>query len=259
MMLTQRILTSTVLLLCAASAHATTITIMSATSIANAQAEETAWVQSTFGSNWNPQILETFEGFNASNQTGYNSLSTGVGTFGVMAGSQAGDPSQSNGTKLDQFTLLNAADTPFSGRYNTTAGGNNWLDSNDITQIQLTTSLSTLIFMITDVNDCGGILTLQTADGTTSNAFAHAPTAKDGNIYFVGITSASALGTIKWLNNSTNDGWGIDDLGTVVDPPPPYNPPTSPVPEPSAWPVLGAGLIAIPLVRKYRKARAPQA
>jgi len=245
---------------CAVSASATTITIMSASSIANAQAEENAWVTSTFGNNWDPQILETFEGFKASNTSGYNSLATGVGTFSVMPGSQAGDPVQSNGTKKDQFTILNAADSPFSGRYDTTPGGNNWLDSNDITQIQLNTSLTTLLFMITDVNDCGGILTLQTGDGTTSSAFAHAPTARDGNIYFVGITSSNALGTVKWLNNSSNDGWGIDDLGSIVDPPPPppYQPPTSPVPEPSAWPILAAGLIAIPLMRKYRKPRISQ-
>ena len=235
----------------AASAGATTITILPASSVVNADAEENAWILSNFGSNFNADILETFEGFTASDQTGYSSLSTGVGTFSVTPGSQPGSPTQSNGTKKDQFTILDSADTPFSGRYNTTPGGNNWLDSNDITGIQLSTSLDTLVFMITDVNDCGGTLTIKTADGTTSSAFAPYPTAKDGNLYFVAITSSSPIGSVKFLNNSTNDGFGLDDFGTVVDPPPP----PAPTPEPGTLSIAAIGLISIALFRKYKASR----
>ncbi len=244
----KRVLISLLFTLLAASANATTITIQSASSVANATAEENAWILATFGSNYSADILEGFEGFTASDATGYTSLATGVGTFSVAPGSQAGDPSASSGTKQDQFTILNAADSPFSGRYNTTAGGSKWLDSNDITKLQLTTSLDTLIFMITDVNDCGGTLTIQTADGTTSSAFAAPPAAQDGNIYFVAITSSSPLGTVKWLNSSTADGFGLDALGTVVDPP-------SPTPEPGTMSIAGAGLAAIALFRKYKLSR----
>lgn len=235
----------------AASAGATTITIMSASNAANASAEENAWILSNFGSNFKADILATFEGFTASNQTGYSSLSTGAGAFSVTPGSQAGDPTQSNGTKKDQFTILNSADTPFSGRYNTTPGGGNWLDSNDITGIQLSTSLDTLIFMITDVNDCGGTLTIKTADGTKSSAFAPYPSAKDGNLYFVAITSSGPIGDVWFLNNSRNDGYGLDDFGTVVDPPPP----PAPTPEPGTLSVAGLGLIGVALARKYKASR----
>lgn len=233
----------------AASAGATTITITSASSVANADAEESAWILSSFGSNFNADILATFEGFTASDQTGYSSLSTGAGTFSVTPGSQPGDPTQSNGTKKDQFTILDSADTPFSGRYNTTPGGNNWLDSNDITGIQLSTSLDTLVFMITDVNDCGGTLTIKTADGTKSSAFAPYPSAKDGNLYFVAITSSGPIGDVWFLNNSRNDGYGLDDFGTVADPPPP---PPTPTPEPGTLSIAGIGLIGIALFRKYK-------
>lgn len=247
----QRILIWTLFFFLVASAGATTITILPATSTANAIAEQNAWIIANVGIYFDADILETFEGFTASNIVGYNSLVTGVGTFSVMPGSQPGDPTQTNGTKTDQFTILNAADSPFSGRYNTTPGGNNWLDSNDITQIQLNTSLTSLVFMITDVNDCGGTLTIQTADGTTSSAFASYPAAQDGNIYWVAITSSSPIGTVKWLNNSNNDGWGVDDFGTIVDPPPP-----SPTPEPGTLAIAGVGLAAIVLVRKYKTGRA---
>ena len=233
----------------AAFASSTTITIVPAGAgpgaIPTAMSDRNAWILSTFGPGWNPQILESFESFGFGP---YNSLSTGAGTFSVMPGSQPGDYWQSNGTKTDQFTILNSSDTPFSGRFNTTAGGNNWLDSNDITQIQLTTSLSTLFFFITDVNDIGGTLTIKTADGTSSSGFA--PNAADGNLYFVGIHSSGPIGSVQWLNNSNNDGWGVDDFGTAVDPPPP--PYRSAVPEPSSWPFAAAALVAIAAIRKYR-------
>ncbi len=243
----KRILLSILLVATAASASATTITVQAESSIANLVAARNAWILSTFGVNWDPQQLENFESFGYGP---YNSLATGAGTFSVMAGSQAGDPVQSNGTKTDQFTILNASDTPFSGRFNTTAGGQNWLDSNDITQIQLTTSLSNLYFFITDVGDCGGVLQIQTGDGTTYS-FPALNYTSDGNMFFVAINSASSIGSVKWLNNSSNDGWGVDDFGTAVDPPPA-------VPEPASWPIAAAGLLAIPLIKKYRSRSARQ-
>ncbi len=234
----------------AASAGATTITILSATSVANADAEENAWVLSTFGNNFIPEPLETFNQFTASDQTGYSSLTTAVGIFSPTPGSQAGSPTLSTGTKQDQFTILDSAVTPFSGRYNTTPGGGNWLDSNDITRLQLATSLNTLIFLITDVNDTGGTLTIKTADGTRSSAFAPPSVAQNGNLYFVAITSSNPIGDVWFLNTSNHDGYGLDDLGTVVDPPPP-----APTPEPGTLSMAGVGLLAIALVRKYKASR----
>ena len=236
----------------AASAGASTITIMPASSIANAYADESAWVLSTFGSNFVPETLENFNEFTASDTSGYTSLSTSVGTFSVAPGSQPGNPTWSSGTKQNQFTILDAADTPFSGRYSTTPGGGNWLDSNDITGIQLSTSLDTLVFMITDVNDVhpGDTLTIKTADGTESSAFEQSPEAKNGNLYFVAITSSAPIGDVWFLNNSHADGYGLDDFGTVVDPPPP-----TPTPEPGTLGIAGVGLAALIWGRKWQNSR----
>ena len=232
----------------AVSAGATTITIESATSVTNAYAEENAWILANFGTNFDANILANFENFTPSASTGYASLSTGIGTFSVMPGSQAGSSVWSTGTKKDQFTILDSADSPFNGRYNTTTGGSNWLDSNDITQLQLATSFNTVFFMINDVNDVGGTLTIKTADGTQSSTFAsHGP---NGNLYFVVINSSGPIGDIYFLNSSNFDGYGLDDFGTPVDPPPP-----TPTPEPGTLSVAGLGIAAIALVRKYKASR----
>jgi hypothetical protein len=211
------------------SANATTITITSAGSVASATAARDAWLVSNFGAAATTQNLENFESF------GYGpfaQLATGPGTFNVMEGSL---PSFSNGTRNNEFTVLNNSDTPFSGRYNTTSGGNNWLDSNDITKLQLLTSLSTVFFFITDVNDIDGALRIQTADGTSATNFAAA--GADGNLYFVGITSSGPIGSIQWINNSQNDGFGLDDFGTAK-----YN---SSAPEPANSLAMGTGLLIL--------------
>ena len=238
------------LILSAASAGATTITIMPASSISNAYADENSWVLSTFGSNFEPETLENFNEFTASDTSGYTSLSTSVGTFSVAPGSQPGNPTWSSGTKQNQFTILDAADTPFKGRYSTTPGGGNWLDSNDITDIELSTSLNTLIFMITDVNDIGpsDMLTIETADGTESSAFAPEPPAENGDLYVVAITSSGPIGDVWFLNTSTADGYGLDDFGTVVDPP-------APTPEPGTLGIAGLGLVALIGARKWQTSR----
>src|SRR5882762_9400906 len=212
-----------------ATANATTITIMPASNIANAAAVRDVWIVSNFGLGATIQNLENFEGFGYGP---FTQLATGPGTFSVMEGAL---PSFSNGTRHNEFTVLNNSNTPFFGRYDTTPGGNNWLDSNDITKLQLLTSLSTVFFFITDVNDIEGALRIQTADGTSATNFAAAAT--DGNLYFVGITSSGPIGSIQWINNSQNDGFGLDDFGTTK-----YNTST---PEPSTSLFMGTGLLIL--------------
>src|SRR5260370_26418390 len=180
------------------SANAANIAITPAGSVADATAARNAWFASNFASGATIQNLENFEGFGYGP---FTQLATGAGTFSVMQGSLA---SYSNGTRNNEFTVLNNSNTPFDGRYNTTPGGNNWLDSNDITKLQLSTSLYTVFFFITDVNDIDGALRIQTADGSSATNFA--PHGVDGNLYFVGITSSGPIGSIQWLNNSQNDG-----------------------------------------------------
>ncbi len=212
------------------SASADIITILPATSIANAAAERNAWLTTNFGSGTTAQSLETFENYAYGPWT---SLTTGAGTFSVMPGSL---PSIGAGTQRNQITVNNNPNSPFSGRYNTTPGGKKWLDSNDITKLQLTTTFDILYFFITDVNDWAGGLEIQTADGTTSYFPRHNT---DGSIFFVGIASADSIGYVRWLNTVQSDGYGLDDFGTAKWPP------QAPVPEPATWIVPAIALLII--------------
>jgi hypothetical protein len=222
-------------------ASADIITIIPASSIANGVADRNTWLDANFSSGATAQTLTSFED---DTKGPWTSLSTSVGTFSVVAGSQS---STGSGTHKNEFTVLNSSDTPFQGRYNTTPGGNNWLDSNDITKLQLTTSLDTVYFFITDVDDTGGRLTIQTADGSTATFAANTG---NGSLFFVAITSANPIGYIRWLDTSRADGYGLDDFGTVK-----YS--TAPVPEPASWVMAGVALFLVSVIvqRRERKGR----
>jgi hypothetical protein len=223
------------------SASADTMTIIQASSVANATADRNTWLTENFGTGAMPQALTGFE--NDSTGT-YTSLSTAAGTFSVAPGSLV---SAGSGTRTDVFSVLNKSDTPFQGRYNTTPGGNNWLDSNDITKLQLTTSLDTVYFFMTDVDDTGGKLTIQTADGSTSSNFTNPA---NGDLYFVAITGPDAIGYIRWLNSSQADGYGLDDFGTVKFPTAAN---LAPVPEPASWIIALIGLFLVSVVAQRRE------
>jgi hypothetical protein len=227
-------------------ASADTITIIQASSIANATADRNTWLTENFGAGATPQALTGFEN---DADGSYTSLATAAGTFSVVPGSL---PTTGNGTHKDDFTVLNSSESPFQGRYNTTPGGKNWLDSNDITKLQLTTSDDTIYFFMTDVDDTGGKLTIQTEDGSTSSAFTKPA---NGDLYFVAITGADAIGYIRWLNTSQADGYGLDDFGTVK-----YSSPllsAAPVPEPASWIILGVAMFLLwaAVGRRERKER----
>lgn len=98
-------------------ASADTITIIQATSVANATADRNTWLQETFGAGATANSLTGFENDATGNDT---SLATAAGTFSVVPGSLA---STGSGTHTDVFSVLDSSDTPFQGRYNTTSGG----------------------------------------------------------------------------------------------------------------------------------------
>lgn len=227
-------------------AGADIITIIPASSVAAGDADRNNWLAANFSSSATAQTLTSFED---DTKGPWTSLSTAVGTFSTVAGGQG---STGSGTGKNEFTVLNNSDTPFQGRYNTTPGGKNWLDSNDITKLQLTTSLDTVYFFISDADDTGGTLTLQTADGTTVTF----PTnTGNGSLFFVAITSVDPIGCIRWLDSSRADGYGLDDFGTVTYPSPKPN--LSAVPEPASWVIAAVGLFLISVIvqRRERKAR----
>jgi len=222
---------------CIIPAAADVITILPATGISNALTEENSWITTNFGVGASGDVVTTFENLAYGP---YTSLITNIGTFSTISG---GSGSTGAGTGGNSFTILNNSNSPFSGRFNTTPGGKSWLDSNDINKLQLSTNATSLFFFITDANDQGGHLMIQTADGTIVNF----PTGNaNGNIFFVGITSTDPIGTIQWLNTSTADGFGLDDFGIVQLPDP------SPVPEPASWPSAAAALLIVAAAVRLR-------
>jgi hypothetical protein len=218
------------------SASADIISIIPATSIANATADRDAWLTANFGIGTTAQTLTTFENYAYGPWT---SLTTDIGTFSTMPGSL---PSSGAGTQRNQLTILNNPNSPFSGRYNTTPGGKRWLDSNDLTQLQLTTTFDSIYFFITDVNDWSGELEIQTEDGTISYFPCNN---ENGSIFFVGITSSGPIGYVRWMNTNRADGFGLDDFGIPKSP--------AAVPEPATWLVAAAALLIVAAAVQVRE------
>lgn len=98
-------------------ASADSITILSASNTAGANADLNTWLTNDFVHGSTADTITTFEN-DADGH--YTSLSTGIGTFSAMPG---GLGSTGAGTGKNQFSVLDSADSPFNGRYNTTPGG----------------------------------------------------------------------------------------------------------------------------------------
>jgi PEP-CTERM motif len=211
-----------------------------AAKIAAAPGVRDTWISSTFAAGSTAVSLEDFEGYTPA--VNFNAAHlTGAGTF-----TPSGLPSSGSGTGNVEFSILDAATSPFSGRYNTTPGGDNWLDSNDITELTLAplNSITSLFFFIGDANDVGGALRLEitTAGGTTTWNF---PTAQpNGSLYFVGISdfSPGEITSIRLVQTNTHDGYALDDFGTVS---------VGQTPEPGTLGLMGLGLVG--LMARFRR------
>lgn len=234
-------------LLMAGSASAATVSIVRSTTnntrSQNVLDARDAWLTYVSGLG-SITAMEDFEAYQAG--THYSTLDTAVGRF--VAG---GSVSTGAGTRRREVSIHDQNTTFFSGRFNYTDGGANWLDSNDITDVSLLfldlPPVHFLSFVITDVNDVNGSLVLQFADGSSmTTPLAFGGRNPSGVSYFVSY-EGEALSSVRWLNSSTNDGWGIDDvfigMRQTGDPV---------VPEPSTYALIGAGLLAVGVARRRR-------
>lgn len=210
--------------------------------LASAEATRAAWLGTA---NWT--VLEDFESFTAAFPAGYTSLATGIGTFQTDPSGQGSAPGNA-GTGLNEFVILNSALTPFAGRFNTTPGGANWLDSNDITNFYLSVGVptSTLFFFMTDAEDVGAAgqlrITARDAQNNATSTVVSTAVLGNGAIHFVGIQAEGLIEEVRWLNGQRNDGFGVDQFGAVV------------IPEPASFFLLGSALLGAGLYHRRRKA-----
>lgn len=221
------------MLLAAAPAHALYISVSSSPLTA----------QSAFEAELSNTTKEDFEGFSA--LTFGDPISTAVGDFSATG---------ANGTGVclsgcDELVILDAANSPFSGRFNTTAGGANWLDSNDISEVTWNVStggtFSGLGFMLMDPSDVGANLTITLIDGSTISQTINFQQT-NGSLFYVsayldGLATSATVTLTNSGSQTTNDGFGIDDVivGTV--------------PEPGTLALLGLGLIGLGFSRRRKK------
>jgi hypothetical protein len=213
-------------------------------SLAGAQAARNAWLGTSIGS-----IIEDFEGFPAQFPTGYSSLDTAIGEFRANPAGSGGS-SDAAGSTLNEVVVLNSSTSPFGGRFNTTPGGANWLDSNDITDFSLLVSVPTnvLFFFMTDTEDIGtaGLLSISARNSfgdIVQEVVSLAPLA-NGASHFIGIRSQGNIEQVRWINGENNDGFGLDDFGVA----------TGQIPEPSTYVLLGSALLGAAFFRRRRKA-----
>lgn len=165
----------------------------------------------------NVTVIEDFEGQQFAADTSRTPLVTAVGTFTTIPGSIcgascSGDPDESYVRDSSEF-----------GRFNTTDGGANWIDSNDNSALVLTAGIAGytfdyLSFFLTDVDDVGQTPTfsIDIGDQTFSIAADEFGNTKqgDGDLFLVTLEFLSPVETaVITMNIDTGDGFGADDFG----------------------------------------------
>lgn len=237
----------------AASAASVNVTLTqyagNAAGIAAAKADQAAFLGGNI-----LKASEGFEGFAASpagNSGGAagnpttNPVVTGVGTFRSLA------PNACGGSCVTPSEHLQVRSGNVWGRYNTTAGGANWLDSNDNSGMEWEIapaagigSFDRISFLLTDVDDVGKVSFNISTRGDVASATGTILNAKPGNGALSLVTMVfdhTVSDLFIGLNIDKQDGFGIDDVQI------------SAVPLPAAGFLLLGGLAGLGAVSRRRK------
>lgn len=228
----------------------TVIAVAAATALtAGAAANATTISVETFS-------LAAFDAFHLNNTIiGYEDFEGFPVGEGNFTGTSVGDFTSipeigSGGTVIDTGTLLAVKEdgsTAFAGgRQNTTAGGSQWLDSNDNQGMTWSASaggalFDQLAFSLSDAADVGATLTVSAGADTLTSFVGQT----NNTVDWIVITFADSVASadITLLNNFGNDGFGIDDVSIAA----------IPLPAGAALLLTGMGGLAIARRRKATK------
>ena len=139
------------------------------------------------------------------------------------------------------LAVLDEDTSPFNGRFNTTEGGSNWLDSMDARKmtfvpIEGTTALG---FYLTDPNDAGGVFDLTAVgnSGKDSRVNIFDGSLPTGRVFYISVEDPLGITSLSINTNNPNDGYGVDDVTVAV-------------PAPGTLALLGFGLAMLGMLRR---------
>jgi hypothetical protein len=171
---------------------------------------------------------EDFESYSVGEVPQGQSFATSVGDFSTLGGvgtggTVTGTPGNT-GTNL-YLRIGNLPAPTVFGRYNTTPGGEKFLDSNDtlgfLWNVSLgNTSFESIAFALTDGADVGATVTISTP-GAQSVSFA--PSSSNASArrnYVVNFGGAVTSATVSIAASRLNDGMGVDDVSVQMTPVP---------------------------------------
>lgn len=205
--------------------------------LASAQAAEAAFLASLSPGSVITEDFET-QSLVGPGDPAQTTMNTAVGTFEQTMVGQRGAG----------LYILNSTTSPFGGRFNTTAGGSQWLDSNDSKKVEWTLNfvkaVTAIGFYLTDVNDVTASMTATFTDGTDTTLSFGSPggAAANGEVSYITAQFADDVTSIVFNVDTENDGWGIDDISV------------SAVPLPAAAWMLLAGVAGLGFAGRRKKA-----